>query len=121
MGMWSFLPLSVYARTQILHHVRGFAQASIAIYRKDGNVAPHIISYQNKSTGLVHDHVTRRASQRWLLIQQPQLTCPLINGKGAEGAAFFTRKLFDFIDRIEVAAAGCKGKIGRVFYTLSGG
>src|SRR5882724_2448307 len=100
MGVWSFLTLRVYARAQILLHVRSFAQAAVVIYRKNSNVAAHIIGYQNKSTGLVHDHVTRRATQRWLLIQQPQFTRPLINGKGAEGATFFTRKLFDFVDRV---------------------
>src|SRR5882672_10996337 len=100
MGMWSFLTLSVYARAQILLHVRSFAQAPVAIYRKDSDVATRIISYQNKSTGLVHDYVTRCTTQRWLLIQQPQLTCPLIDGKGAEDATFPTRKLFDFVNRV---------------------
>ena len=58
MGMWSFLTLNVYARAHILPHVRSFAQGSVAIYRKNSNVATHIIGCQNKSTSLVHDHVT---------------------------------------------------------------
>ena len=121
MGMWSFLTLSIYARTLILLHVRSFAQTPVATYRKNSNVASRIIGYQNKSAGSVHDHVTRRATQRRLLIQQPQFTCSLIDRKGAEGATLFTGKLFDFVDCIQIATARSEGEIRRILYTFGGG
>jgi hypothetical protein len=55
------------------------------------------------------------------LIQQPQLTRPLINGKSADGTTFFTRKLFDFIDCVQIAPAWSEGQKRRILDTFGVG
>src|SRR6266403_2405171 len=114
--MWTFLTLPVYARTSALLHICRCAQTAIAPNREDRDVAAGVIRYQNKFAAGIDIHVTGVGAQRWLLIQQPQGARFLIDSKGADGATFLTRKLLDFIDRVQILPVACETKKGRIDY-----
>src|SRR5258705_5211271 len=98
--MGTCLTLPVYTRALGLLHVRRFAQTAIRLHRENGYVASRVIRNQSKSACTIHMNVTGVGAQRWLLIQQAEVACPLIDRKGADGSAFSASKVVSFIYRI---------------------
>src|SRR6266851_3551320 len=100
--MRTFLTLPVYARAPALLHIRSLAQTAVALCRENRHVASGVIRYQNKPAAGIHIHITGVGAQRCSLIQQPQFASPLIDSKGADGSALCTRKISDFVDRVQI-------------------
>src|SRR5438552_8672007 len=112
--MRAFLTLPVYARAMRLPHIRSIAQTAVALNRENCDVASGVIRYQYKSAVGRHIHITGIGAQRRFLIPQPQFTRLLIHSKGADGSAFSTLELLDFVDRIQIAPAGCESEKRRI-------
>src|SRR6266568_5143209 len=108
MCMRALLTFTVYARALILLRVRVLAQTAVAPNGENRKIASRVIRDQDKFAGGIHIYITRICTQRCLLIQQPQPSGLLIDGKGADGAAFSTGEVVDFVDRIQITPVGCK-------------
>src|SRR6266850_7847715 len=120
MGMRAFLTLPVYARAPALLHIRSLAQTAVALNREDRHVASGVIRYQNKLASSIHIYITGVGARRCLLVQQPQFASSLIDSKRAHGSALCTRKISNFVDRVQITPAGCESEKRRVNYAPGG-
>src|SRR5437870_3377438 len=119
--MRTFLTLAVYARASALLHIRSLAQTAVLLHRENRHIASGVIRYQNEPAAGIHVHITGVSTQRWFLIQQAQFARPLIDRKGADGAAFLILEVLDFVDGVQITPAGCKSEKRWVNNALRGG
>src|SRR5260370_32079218 len=91
------------------------------LHGKTRPLASVVIGNKDNPPAGTHIHLTGMGAQRGFLIQPPQFARPLIDRKGADGSAFFTSKVPNFVDGIKITPAGCESEKRRVNYSLRGG